>query len=283
MDKESHQDDIITSTRNPLVKRVRALSRRDAREAEDVVVVEGLRAIVEAVRAGAGVETILYAPDRLRSPLARETLARTQEQGAQLVQAGAAVLDALSERDASQGAVAVVRRPHATVADIPMTGTPLVIALCEPQDPGNAGTIMRAADGAGAAAVAIAGKRGVDPFDPKAIRASMGSIFAVPIIQLGEPMEALTQLRSRGLLLAGTSDKGAVDLWDAPLAGPVAILMGNERAGLSADVLAACDVVARIPLTGRADSLNVATAAAIFLFEAVRQRGRPSFIRNGEA
>ncbi|HKD76905.1 MAG TPA: RNA methyltransferase, partial [Ktedonobacterales bacterium] len=227
MEKLTPEDDIITSLRNPLIKRVRALSRRDAREAEGVVVVEGLRAIVEAVRVGAGVETILYAPDRLRSPLAHETLARAQEQGVQLVQAGATVLDALSERDASQGAIAIVRRPQATVEDIPATGSPLVIALSDPQDPGNVGTIMRAADGAGAAAVAIIGKRGVDPFDPKAIRASMGSIFALPIVQSGVSLEALTALRSRGLSLVGTSDKGAVDLWDAPLSGPVAILMGN--------------------------------------------------------
>jgi tRNA G18 (ribose-2'-O)-methylase SpoU len=272
MSREEIGADVITSLRNPLVKRVRALSRRDARESEDVVVVEGLRAIIEAVRADAGVETILYAPDRLRSPLAGETLARAQSQGAQLVQASVAVLDALSERDASQGAIAIVRRPHATVKDIPITRAPLVIALSEPQDPGNVGTIIRAADGSGSAAVVTIGKRGVDPFDPKSIRASMGAIFALPIVQLGDPVEALSALRSRGLSLVATSDKGAVDLWDAPLAGPVAILMGNERAGLSADVLASCDAVARIPLAGHADSLNVATAAAIFLFEAVRQR-----------
>lgn len=264
---------VITSMRNPLVKRVRGLSRREAREAEGVIVVEGLRAIIEAVRVGVRVETMLYAPERLRSAVAQAALDDAREQGAQLIDASPEVLDALSEREASQGIIAILQRPHATIAAIPDTGTPLVIALFEPQDPGNVGTIARTADGAGAAALVTFGARGVDPFDPKAIRSSMGAIFALPVVALGATVPALAALRSRGLRLVGTSDKGADDLWHVPLVGPVALLMGNERAGLDAAALAACDAVARIPLAGHADSLNVAAAAAIFLFEAVRQRG----------
>lgn len=272
MAEQREADDPITSLRNPLVKRVRALSRRDAREAEDVVVIEGLRAIIEAVRVGVSITTMLYAPERLRSAVAVATLDDARGQGAQVVSASAAVLDALSEREASQGIIAIAQRPHATSAALPTTGTPLIIALFEPQDPGNVGTIARTADGAGAAALVTFGAHGVDPFDPKAIRASMGAIFALPVVELGATVSALATLRSRGLRLVGTSDKGTTDLWNVPLTGPVALLMGNERAGLDAPSLAACDAVTRIPLAGHADSLNVAAAAAIFLFEAVRQR-----------
>jgi TrmH family RNA methyltransferase len=264
--------ELITSVRNPLVKRIRALGHRDARQAEGVIVIEGLRAIIEAAQSGVAIETILYAPERLRSALARETIAAAGERGAPLVAATPAVLDALSERDASQGIVAVAARPHAALSAIPATGAPLVLALHEPQDPGNIGTIARTADGAGAVALVIFGARAADPFDPKAIRASMGSLFALPVIEVRGIAEALAGLRGRGLRLVGAAGAGAIDLWDAPLTGPTAILLGNERAGLPAEALAACDAIVRIPMHGHADSLNVAAAAAICAFEAVRQR-----------
>lgn len=266
------EHEVITSLRNPLVKRVRALGHREARRAEGIIVVEGLRAIIAAVQAGHTVETILYASERLRSPLATTTIREAQAGGTVLVPATPDVLDSLSDRDASQGIIALVARPAATIAAIPATGSPLVLALFEPQDPGNIGTIVRTADGAGAVALVIFGARGADPFDPKAVRSSMGSLFAVPIIELGATAQAISLLQSRNLALVGAAGQGAVDLWDAPLAGRVALLLGNERAGLPEDVLAACTTVARIPMHGQADSLNVAAAAAIFAFEAVRQR-----------
>ncbi len=266
------EETIITSTRNPLVKRIRALGHRDARQQEGRIVIEGLRAIIEAVRVRLPIDTMLYAPDRVRSDLARSTLADAEKRGATLVAASADVLDSLSERDASQGIIAVAERPHADIGAIPTNGAPLVLAVFEPQDPGNLGTIARTADGAGAAAVVAFGKRYADPFDPKAIRASMGSIFSVPIIELHDPAKALAALRERRLRLIGAAGAGAKDIWHTQMTGAVALLMGNERTGLPPDVMAACDAVARIPMLGHADSLNVAVAAAIFAYEAVRQR-----------
>ncbi len=262
---------VIASRHNPLVKRVRGLARRAARMAEGVILIEGLRAIIEAVWSGVAIETMLYAPDRLRSDLARATVSQAREAGARVVLVEAALLDEIADRDASQGLIAVAARPAAAIAAVPTTGAPLVIALFEPQDPGNVGAIARTADGAGAAALVTCGARGVDVFDPKAVRASMGSLFALPVIELGDMIDAIASLRGRGLAVVGAAGSGKVDLWHAPLAGPVAIVMGNERAGLPPEALAACDVVARIPMAGRADSLNVAAAAAIFAFEAVRQ------------
>lgn len=264
--------DLITSKQNPLVKRIRALAHREARLAEQAIVIEGLRAIIEAVQSGVTLETLLVAEERVRSPLARRTISDAEGRGTHIAYATPDVLDALSERDASQGIIAIARRPQASIAAIPATSAPLVVALHEPQDPGNIGTIARTADGAGAVALAIFGAKSADPFDPKAIRASMGSIFALPVMELGPTSGALAALQSRGLRLVGAAGAGAVDLWEAPLAGATAILMGNERAGLPDEALAACAAVARIPMSGRADSLNVAAAAAIFLFEAVRQR-----------
>ena len=263
---------IISSTRNPLVKRIRGLRHREARQSEGVVLVEGLRAIIEAVQVGAKLETLLYAPERLRSDLAKATVEQAGKRGTHLVQATPEVLDDLSDRDVSQGIFAIAPRPQHVWDEVPLHISPFVLAIYEPQDPGNVGTITRTADGAGAAAVVTFGVQGADPFDPKAIRASMGSIFSVPVVELGKTEVALRALRERGLRLVGASDKGTVILWDASLAGPTVILLGNERAGLPPNVLAQCDAVVRIPLTGHADSLNVAAAAAIFAFEAVRQR-----------
>lgn len=268
----SEPAEMITSMRNPLVKRIRALGHREARLAEGMIVIEGLRAIIEAVQSGIAIETLLYAPERLRSPLAQETIAAAEVRGTHLVAAAPAVLDALSERDASQGIIAVAARPHAAFDAIPTSGAPLVLALHEPQDPGNIGTIARTADGAGATALVIFGPHAADPFDPKALRASMGSLFALPVIEVRVIADALAALRGRGLQLVGAAGAGATDLWDAPLTGSTALLLGNERAGLPPEALAACDTSVRIPMHGHADSLNVAAAAAICAFEAVRQR-----------
>jgi RNA methyltransferase, TrmH family len=268
----SPHSDILSSGRNPLIKRVRGLARREARRAEGVVLVEGLRAVIEAIRAGCMIETLLVAPERLHSALAQQALDQAEAGGARIVEVAAALLDDVSERDTSQGMLAIVARPHAALTAIAATGTPFALALHEPQDPGNVGTIARTADAAGAAAMIILGTRGTDPFDPKAVRASMGSLFALPVIELEDAMVALALLQEQGMRIIGAAGAGTVDLWHAPLGGRAIILLGNERAGLPSEILAMCDVVARIPQHGRADSLNVASAAAIFAFEVVRQR-----------
>jgi tRNA G18 (ribose-2'-O)-methylase SpoU len=262
----------ITSTRNAQVREVRALGRREGSLARDFIIVEGLRAIIAAIEAQQPISKLFIASDRLRSQRARDAIARAIANGTEPVAVTADILDDLSEREASQGALAIMPRPKLSTDSIPIAGNPLVVVLYEPQDPGNVGTIVRTADGAGAAALAIIGTRGVDPFDRKAVRASMGSHFALPIIELGPLPSAIAALKARNLTLVATSDRGAIDIWNVPMAGPVALIMGNERTGLAEEALAACDAVARIPLFGQADSLNVAAAAAIFIFESVRQR-----------
>ena len=266
----SQPTEIITSKQNALIKRMRALGHREDRLAEGMVVVEGLRAIIEAVHARVRVETVLVAPERIRSELARQTITTARERGAHYVTATPEVLDSLSERDTSQGIIAIVERPQAT---LPRQKNQLFIALYEPQDPGNIGTIARTADGAGASALLLFGRKYADPFDPKSIRASMGSVFTIPIIELGAAATALAELQTRDLRLIGAAGQAdAVNLWDVPLRGSVAIVLGNERGGLPPEVLGACHTVASLPMHGHADSLNLAAAAAIFAYEAVRQR-----------
>lgn len=260
----------ISSLRNPLIKHVRELLRHEG--GGETIVIEGLRAIIEAIRTAVAIESILVAPSRVRSAVALQALDQARAQGAQVIPVADDILDAISTRDASQGMLAVARRPAASLTTLPTQRIPLLAVLFEPQDPGNVGTIARTADGAGATALAVCGHGGVDPFHPRAIRASMGSLFALPILTLGTASDAIGKLHAHSLRIVAAAGSGEQMLWEVPLTGPVAIMLGNERTGLPPEVLAACDVVARIPLAGSADSLNVAAAAAVFLFEAVRQR-----------
>jgi TrmH family RNA methyltransferase len=151
-----------------------------------------------------------------------------------------------------------------------------VVVLDRPSTPGNIGTVVRSADAFGASAVVVAG-HAADPFDPKAVRASTGSLFALPVIRADSAHEVLDRIASwrsagRAVELVATDEHGSVDVADHDLSGPRVLLIGNETTGLSAAWREAADVTVRIPITGAASSLNAATAATVFLYEAVRQR-----------
>jgi TrmH family RNA methyltransferase len=177
-------------------------------------------------------------------------------------------MESLAQTVTPQGLVGV-----ANVLDVPLsvasTGARLVAVLAHARDPGNAGTILRTADAAGADAVVFADES-VDPYNPKCVRSSAGSLFHVPVVDGGDVAEVVAALRSQGLrVLATTADEGT-DLYDTDLAGPTAWLFGNEAWGLPGDVVALADDRVRVPLYGRAESLNLATAAAVCLYASAR-------------
>ncbi len=180
---------------------------------------------------------------------------------------------ALSETVTPQGLVAVCRLPRPTLADVAESSPRLLAVLVEPNDPGNAGTIIRTADAAGADAVVLDG--GVDAFNGKAVRASAGSVFHLPIVE--GPAADVCALRGVTTLAATGSGARSIDelAADGTLSGPTAWLFGSEAHGLPADVLARADHAVRVPIYGRAESLNLAAAAAICLYASARaQRGR---------
>ncbi len=151
------------------------------------------------------------------------------------------------------------------------------MVLDRPSSPGNVGTVVRSADAFGAAGVIVTG-HGADPYDPKAVRASTGSLFAVPVVRDAAPTRVLAWVRDQrasGVPVAvlGTDEKGEVEVAEQDLTGPALIVVGNETSGLSEAWRAACDQIARIPITGSASSLNAASAATVLLYEAARQRG----------
>ncbi len=239
--------------------------------AERRFVVEGPQAVREALRYGELLE--LFALD-LDDPLAKQAVA----QGVPVQQVGPAVLGALAETVTPQGLVGV-----APLLDVPLEqavqGTPrLVVALHEANDPGNAGTVIRAADAAGAEAVVLTAGS-VDPHNGKCVRATAGSLWHLPVVAGAPADEVLAVARRTGLQVLATTGGGDDDLDDladaGALAAPTLWLMGTEAHGLPDELLAAADRRVRIPVHGRAESLNLATAAAVCLYASARAQRAP--------
>ncbi len=259
---------MITSPANPQIKAIRALRQRKARDESGLCFVEGIRLVAEAARAGA-VERLVVAPELLTSPFAQELVAAQAAAGAQVLEVGREVFASLSQKDGPQGLAAVARQRWVALEQVELGPPPGWVALVEPADPGNLGTIVRTADGAGASGVIIVGP-GADPYDPAALRASMGAAFALSLVRTTWERLAAWK-RATGAFLVGTSDRAPAHFQRASYPQPVVLLMGSERQGLSPEQLALCDLTVAIPMRGRGDSLNLAVATGVMLYELLRQ------------
>ncbi|MHA3701213.1 TrmH family RNA methyltransferase [Jatrophihabitans sp. YIM 134969] len=261
---------VITSPANGRVKDLAAVRRRRHRDRGDTTVVEGREEILLALDAGVVPREFWFAPDFDRE-LPDGLLDRFVAQGVDLVQTSRAVFEKLAYRESPDGWLAVVPAPGRPLADLDLTDTPLVVICESVEKPGNLGALLRTADAAGVDAVVSADPRS-DWGNPNVVRASKGTVFSVPIAA-ADSADVLAWLREHGIaVVVGTPD--ADDLYtDADLTGAVAIVVGTEKQGVTAVWRDAADLTVRIPMRGRADSLNVATSAALLVFEAVRQRG----------
>lgn len=236
---------------------------------------EGPVVIAEALDAGVTIRDIFVdAEDATAAELAERCAAA----GARVLEVGDNVMRAVADAATPQGVVAVAELPGFTLEALDTT-TDLVLVLARVRDPGNAGTMMRTAAAAGAGCIVFS-EGSVDPFGPKTVRASAGSVVKLPIARSVALPEAVALLRARGFRCVGAEGGHAETIYDLDLTAKVAVVVGNEAWGFGdapADLL---DRVASIPMPGDVESLNVAAAGAIFLFEAVRQR-RLSSARNG--
>jgi len=264
----------ITSFKNPKVKYLRSLRMRKYRQREGHFLAEGIRIVEEALTCGAAVETLVYAPDLLISERAK-ALVEQVERTRRLALSGD-VFRALSERDEPQGIAALIRIEDRSLATISLSNDMLVVVAYQLRDPGNLGSIVRTADAAGVTGVIVVGPS-VDIYDSRAVRATMGSLFALPVVCL--PRDATlspwyAEVRAAGvpLFVVASSAHGQQDYFDVNYCRPLALLVGSERHGLPASVCASADAVVRLPMAGRATSLNVSAAAAALIYEAVRQR-----------
>jgi TrmH family RNA methyltransferase len=230
--------------------------------AERRFVVEGPQAVREAL----GVLETLFATD-LADPLAVEAAGR----GVEVVHVDDKVLQSLGETVTPQGVVGVAPLLTGVLPDHPL----LVAVLHEVSDPGNAGTVIRTADAAGADAVVLTAGS-VDPHNGKCVRATAGSLWHLPVLGDADALVTLAALRGQGVTVLATTGTGGTDLDDVDLSGPTAWVFGNEAHGLPENVLAAADLQVRIPIHGRAESLNLASAAAVCLYSSARAHRRTS-------
>ncbi len=259
----------ITSLANPRVKELVGLRRRRARELAGVTLVEGIAEVGLALSAGVR-PTALYYCRELATPVAGQVTERAAGVGAEVVLVSRPVFEKVSYREGPDGCLAVVPAVPDSLDRLSLPANPLVLVCAGLEKPGNLGAILRTADAAGVAAV-IAADPVTDWGNPNVVRASKGTVFAVPVASAASA-DVLDWLQAHGLpVVAAAPDAGQL-LTDADLTGPVAIAVGAEQAGLPREWLARAGSTVRIPMFGRADSLNVSASAAILTYEAVRQR-----------
>jgi TrmH family RNA methyltransferase len=258
------------TTRNARFQQWAALlANRTKRQREGAFVVQGVRPITMAVRAGWEIRELLYDADARLSEWARDTLHSVQTSRSAV--AGELMRELGGKDDSAPELLAVVGMPADDLSRIVPGDHLLAIVFDRPGSPGNIGTLVRSADAFGASGVIVAG-HAADVYDPKAVRSSTGSIFTVPVVRVASPGTVLSWARTVHSGLIGLDENGPLAVADCDLRGPTVLVVGNETAGLSAAWRAACDHLARIPMAGSASSLNAATAASIVLYESARQR-----------
>lgn len=254
---------IITSSANPAIAYVRSLSRRDTRAAERAFVVEGLRAVRDGLLAGERPRLVLLRQDERADLLLQELAVAPDDPVLRRVEPR--LFDKLSEVQAPQGVLAVFPWPEIPV---PQTQRPLVLVLDRLRDPGNLGTLLRSAAGAGVSAVYLT-PESVDPWNPKVVRAGMGAHFRLPLLPFDE---AAATLRQALPLRAATAADAPVAYDAVDWTQPAALIIGGEADGVSPQLSAWASETVAIPLASQVESLNAAVAGSILLFEAARQR-----------
>ena len=258
----------VTSLTNPLVKEIRALHQKKARDETGLFIAEGQKLVRDAVEKGWPVETLVYATAQIGDEAIGALAARTKAGGGTVLEVSGPVLEKITRRDNPQSVVGIFSQRFATESMIGESG--IWVALDRVRDPGNLGTIIRTADAAGISGVALVGAS-CDPFGLETVRATMGSIFHVPIARTNED-GLIAQAKRRGARIVGAHlGAAAGDYRKADYRRPLVLLMGNEQQGLTERLAAACDALVRIPMREGADSLNLAVSSGLMIYEALRQ------------
>jgi RNA methyltransferase, TrmH family len=257
--------ELISSRTNPKIKQVRALHQRKARQEARLFLVEGIRHVGEAVEAGAALEAIYYAPELLKSEYASELVAAQAIKGVPCYATTPEIFDSLAEKENPQGILAVVHQPEQSLAELDPTNFNWGVALVSPQDPGNLGAILRTVDAVGASGLILL-ESSVELYNPAAVRASMGTLFWHPVVQASFA-DFQSWVNKNGYHVYGSSAHAENDyLQTRPYLKPRILLLGSEREGLTPAQQSICEEMVRLPMHGRATSLNLAVAAGILLY-----------------
>ncbi len=266
---------MITSTKNRKIVELRKLSQRKYRRAQNRFSVEGLQLLAMALDSGHTPLDVFFCEENFTGEIAPALLTRLHDAGGTLNPVSQSVMRAISERDTPQGIIATFPLFAVSPQEIlaAQLGNALVLVLDRLQDPGNLGTLIRTADAVGAAGVILL-EPCVDPFDPKTVRGSMGSLFNIPIAQTKDLAALANLLRRDGYKITGADGYQGDLPWDMTseaLSGRVALVLGNEARGLSLDVRARLTHWVRLPLLGKAESLNVAIAGGVLMYQWVQK------------
>jgi TrmH family RNA methyltransferase len=260
----------ITSLANPLVKEVRGLALAKNRKTSGLFVAEGLKLVADAVEAGWAIRTLVHAAGVAEERLVARLAASTYARGGRVASVSDAVLAKITRRDNPQTVIGVFEQRSIPAGRIRPAADALWVGLETIRDPGNLGTIIRTVDAVGGDGVILVGDT-VDPFSLEAVRATMGSIFHVPIARASRSDFAKLASAWPGLVV-GTHLAAAEDYRAVRYSRPVLLVMGGEQSGLTPELASLCRVLVKIPMAGRADSLNLAVATGVMLFEIRRER-----------
>ena len=257
--------ELITSPSNPLLKQARALRQKKARDESGLFLVEGILHVGEAAEAGWEFETLLYAPERLKSEFGLRLVAKLAGDGIRCQPVSESGFESFAEKENPQGIAALVHKKSRSLDAFSPENFRFAAALVSAQDPGNIGTILRTLDAVAADGLILLGS-GADPYHPSVVRASMGALFSKPFAQASFD-EFVRWAKGGGYRLIGASARGNIDYRAIRLdARPTILLLGSEQKGLSPEQIAACDDLVSLPMRGRASSLNLAVAAGILLY-----------------
>ena len=259
----------VTSLSNPIVKDIKALSDKKHRDETKSFMAEGLKLVIDALELGFEIRTLVYAKNVKDRPQVVQCATKTVARGGLVLEVSEKVLSSITRRDNPQMVVGIFTQRWTNIRDLKPAANETYVALDRVRDPGNLGTIIRTADAAGASGVILVGET-TDPYSMETVRATMGSVFALPLVK-ASPADFLAWKKGAGVSVVATHLAGAVDYRTIDYKKrPVVLLMGNEQSGLSEALAREADALARIPQAGRADSLNLAIATGIMLFEARR-------------
>lgn len=259
----------VTSLTNPIIKDIRALAQKKHRDETRSFMAEGLKLVIDALDLGWKIKTLIYAKAAKGKPHVEQVAAKTVAKGGLVLEVSEKVLSTITRRDNPQMVVGIFEQRYRSLKDLQPQLGETYVALDRVRDPGNLGTIIRTADAAGASGIILVGET-TDPFSLETVRATMGSVFAMPVARASAE-DFIRWQKSAGVKVVATHLAGAVDYRTIDYKSkPVVLLMGNEQAGLPDELAREAGALARIPQAGRADSLNLAIATGIMLFEARR-------------
>jgi TrmH family RNA methyltransferase len=259
----------ITSSQNPLIKEIKSLNSRKNRSKKGLFIIEGIKFFIEALNEEEKIIRIFMSEQFLSTSESKEILVKAAARNIKTYMLPDRLFKGISDTESPQGILAVIKAKHHNINQLPAEGN-LLIILEALQDPGNMGTIIRTADAAGFTGIVVS-QGCVDIYNPKVLRSTMGSVFHIPLFFTNNLGETIQTLKSKGIKIYGTHLKGASNYFELDMRSDIAIVIGNESKGISDETAALADALVKIPMIGKAESLNASIAAGLLMYESVRQ------------